>query len=209
MAIYFLVCREIGENPIFPGNNAIYNSVDDSSYAPGLADMSVWSSTTHQCKNEAFNHTNGDVFIWRYFWPAMAAHFGLEVAEPKFTATGESGDRMERNFSMIDWAKDKKPYWEAVCKKYGGNPQAFDWGSWGFFDWTTGKTWPTISTVNKARKYGWTRQDDTYETWIETFRSFENAGILPREHVLKADLREKKLAANTVLHEANSTTDGH
>jgi hypothetical protein len=41
---------------------------------------------------------------------------------------------MENNFSMIDWARDKKPYWETVCQKHGGNPNAFDWGTRGFFD---------------------------------------------------------------------------
>ena len=86
---------------------------------------------------------------------------------------------MENNFSMIDWARDKRPYWESVCRKYGGNPEAFEWGTWGFFDWSIGKTWPTLGTNNKARRYGWTRVDDTLESWIETYRSFEAAGILP------------------------------
>lgn len=94
---------------------------------------------------------------------------------------------MENNFSMIEWAKDKRPYWEAVCKKYGGKPEAFDWGTWGFFDWSIGKTWPTIGTNNKARKYGWTRVDDTFESWIETFKSFELAGILPPSRVIQAE----------------------
>ncbi len=66
---------------------------------------------------------------------------------------------MENNFSMVDWAKDKKPVWDKVCDKYGGKKEAFDWGTWDFFDWAIGKTWPTIGTNNKARKYGWTRVD--------------------------------------------------
>lgn len=85
---------------------------------------------------------------------------------------------------MGDWAKDKKPVWEKVCEQYGGSKEAFDWGTWGFFDWAVGKAWPTISSISKARKFGWHRHDDTFETWIETFRTFENAGILPRNHLL-------------------------
>lgn len=80
---------------------------------------------------------------------------------------------------MAEWAKDKKPVWEQICDKYGGNKEAIDWGTWGFFDWSIGKAWPTISSINKARRLGWKRHDDTFETWVETFRSFENAGILP------------------------------
>ena len=103
---------------------------------------------------------------------------------------------------MIEWAKDKKPYWEAVCKKYGGKPEAFDWGTWGFFDWSIGKTWPTIGTNNKARKYGWTRVDDTVESWIETFKSFELAGILPPSRVIQAEAKaeaEAKKKSNVVV----------
>lgn len=86
MALYFLICREMGEPAIFPGNKAFWHMVDDSSYAPGIADMSVWSSTNEQCKNEAFNHVNGDVFQWRYFWPQMAAHFGMNVSQASYSS---------------------------------------------------------------------------------------------------------------------------
>mgnify|MGYP003624105872 CR=1 FL=1 len=81
---------------------------------------------------------------------------------------------------MLDWARDKKHYWETVCQKHGGNPDAFDWGTSGCFDWSIGKTWPTVGTNNKARRYGWTRVEDTLESWFETHRSFEAAGILPK-----------------------------
>lgn len=80
MALYFLICREMGENATFPGNKVFYNTVDDQSYAPSIADMSVWASTNDHCKNEAFTHVNGDVIMWRYFWPAIGAYFGLDVS---------------------------------------------------------------------------------------------------------------------------------
>lgn len=81
---------------------------------------------------------------------------------------------------MIEWAKDKKPVWDRICEKYGGKKEAFDWGTWDFFDWAVGKSWMSICSVNKARKFGWDRFDDTYDTWIETYKSFENAGVLPK-----------------------------
>jgi hypothetical protein len=85
---------------------------------------------------------------------------------------------------MADWAEDKKDVWNTVCEKYGGSKEAFDWGTWFFFDWSVGKAWPTLSSMTKARKFGWNRYDDTFETWVETFKAFENAGILPRNHRL-------------------------
>lgn len=87
---------------------------------------------------------------------------------------------------MADWASDKREVWEMVCEKYGGSKDAFDCGTWGFFDWSIGKAWPTISSISKARKFGWNRYDDTFETWCETFRTFANAGILPTQQAVTA-----------------------
>lgn len=101
---------------------------------------------------------------------------------------------------MEDWAADKKEVWERVCDKYGGKKEAFDWGTWFFFDWTVGKAWPTLSSMTKARKFGWTRYDDTYETWVETFKAFENAGILPQNRVLLAKSNAGKALLNGVGH---------
>lgn len=38
-------------------------------------------------------------------------------------------------------------------------------------------------SLSKARKMGWMRYDDSYDTWVKTIRAFENAGILP-DHAL-------------------------
>lgn len=79
-AIYFLVCRELGAEPKFPGNECIYNLLDDSSSATGLADLTLYVTTLESARNEDFIHTNGDVYMWRYFWPFLASHFGVNVS---------------------------------------------------------------------------------------------------------------------------------
>ena len=80
MALYFLICRELGQPAPFPGNSYFYNAVDDCSSAKGLADLSVWATTQEHTKDEAFNHVNGDTYVWRYFWPRIGAYFGAEVS---------------------------------------------------------------------------------------------------------------------------------
>lgn len=196
LALYFLICRETGEPPRFPGNEFFYNCPDDNSYAPSLADLTVWASTTPHAANEAFNHVNGDTFVWRYLFPRLGAYFGVEVPEAVFPKDPESdskdsaapGTQMAHTFKMTEWAAEPSPSkrsaWERICAKYGGNPEAFDWGTWAFFDWGVGKAWPTLSSVSKARAFGWSRYDDTFEGLVETFRGFENAGVLPRRRVL-------------------------
>lgn len=81
LAIYILCCRETGEVPAFPGNRFFWNSVDDSSYAPSIADMSLWAATGEQTKNESFVHTSGDVIVWKHFWPKLTRYYGVEVCE--------------------------------------------------------------------------------------------------------------------------------
>lgn len=77
---YLIICRETGETPKFPGNELFYNFVDDCSYAPGIADMSVWATTNEHTNNEAFNCTNGDAFSWRYFYPRLGKYLGVNVS---------------------------------------------------------------------------------------------------------------------------------
>lgn len=80
LALYLLVCKEMGQTPKFPGNKYFYNAVDDSSYAVGLADISVWATTQEHTKNEAFNHVNGDTIVWRYFFQKIGRYFGMDVS---------------------------------------------------------------------------------------------------------------------------------
>ena len=79
LALYMLICRELGQPANFPGNEYFWNTVDDNSYAPSLADLTVYVASQDQCKDEDFNHTNGDVFIWKYIWQDFAAYLGVEV----------------------------------------------------------------------------------------------------------------------------------
>ncbi|KAI5917616.1 hypothetical protein F4810DRAFT_704762 [Camillea tinctor] len=184
LALYMLVCKELGETPLFPGNQYFYNAVDDDSYAVSLADMTIWATTNENTKNEAFNHANGDTYVWKYHFADIGKYFGITIPE-QTEWPGEYNDgRLVTQFRMKDWAEGKKHVWERLCDKYGGNKDAFDWGTWDFFDWTTGKSWPTILSITKARKFGWNRYDDTHETWIETFKTFENAGVLPPSALL-------------------------
>ncbi|KAJ5711862.1 hypothetical protein N7488_006018 [Penicillium malachiteum] len=187
IVIYMPTCRELGQPATFPGNEYFWNSIDDTSYAPSLADLSVFVTSHDHCKDEAFNHVNGDVFVWKHVWQNLAAYFGIEVPEPKFDKAAGQANTLANEIDMVEWAKDKREVWERVVSKYGGKADAFGWGTWGFFNWATGKSWITISSINKARKFGWHRNDKTFDTWIETYRSFENAGVLPSRRALLKD----------------------
>ncbi|KAF5857751.1 hypothetical protein ETB97_005386 [Aspergillus alliaceus] len=153
--------------PKFPGNKYFYEAVDDSSFAGGIADMSLWATTNDHTKNEAFNHTNGDNYVWKYSFRKVGRYFGIEIPEQTHWPEHRERKGMVHSFHMGRWAEDKRAVWERICDKYGGSKEAFDWGTWAFFDWT-----------------GWKRKDDTYQTYIDTFKSFENARVLTPNRVL-------------------------
>lgn len=92
MALYMIVCKEMGEIPKFPGNKFFYNSSDDCSYAGGLADISVWAATQEHTKNEAFNHVNGDTFVWRYFFQRLGQYFGIDVSCLSYNGSANHAD---------------------------------------------------------------------------------------------------------------------
>ncbi|KAJ0421362.1 hypothetical protein BJY00DRAFT_323348 [Aspergillus carlsbadensis] len=184
IALYMLICRELQQPAYFPGTEYFWTSIDDNSYAPSLADLTIWACTTPHAANEAFNHANGDIFVWKHMWQDFATYLGVEAPEPVFSKASGRAETLANEIDMVQWAADKRGVWEAVVAKYGGRKEAFEWGTWGFFNWATGKSWCTVSSVHKARSMGWRRTDRTFDTWVETYRSFENAGVLPSRRAL-------------------------
>ncbi|KAF9637997.1 putative nucleoside-diphosphate-sugar epimerase protein [Lasiodiplodia theobromae] len=168
-AVYILVNKELGIEAPFPGPSSRLDLVDDISYAPAIADMTLWAATNEHTKNEDFNNASGDTVVYRYFWPELASYFGLQISNVTALET-----------SMAEWAKDKRPVWEQVVKKYGGNVEVFDWCEWESMNWLEEIHWPILPSATKARKFGWKRFDTATECWFGTFKSFQNAGILPR-----------------------------
>ncbi|KAJ5485712.1 hypothetical protein N7530_000012 [Penicillium desertorum] len=184
IAVYFLLCRELSSPAHFPGNEFLWEGVDDKSYAPSIADLAVFASTHDHCANQIFNHANGDVIVWKNFWPKIAQYYGLKAPIPKFDKARGHSSNLIVEFDVQEWARDKKPAWEQVVQKYGGRMDVFDWVSWDHWNWALGRSWSTLLSVNKAREYGWIRFDDTYKTWLDTWTVLENAGILPKPQPL-------------------------
>lgn len=182
LALYFLINKELGVQAPMPTNSAFFNGVDDISDARLIADLSIYASTHLNCKNEAFNVSNGDVFSWRYMWPRLAAWFGCEATpDQSFTKTSFAQNESFLEFSLQEWAKDKRHIWEKLCDKLE-SPQSkptFDAGTWGFQDWVFQRTWSSPLSVNKARKFGWTGHLDSFDSFTDAFTKFKELGQIP------------------------------
>ncbi|KAI0123922.1 hypothetical protein BJ170DRAFT_696921 [Xylariales sp. AK1849] len=79
IAMYFLICRKLGNAAPMPTNQRYWEGTEDVSYAPLIADLTIFVSTRKSCANEAFNVTNGDYSSGRCMWPRFAASVGAKA----------------------------------------------------------------------------------------------------------------------------------
>ncbi|KAL1857766.1 hypothetical protein Plec18167_001832 [Paecilomyces lecythidis] len=182
LALYFIICKELGMEAKMPTNWNYWNGTDDISDARLIADLSIFASTHSQCANQAFNVTNGDHFSWRYLWPRLASYFGASASseqgfDKRSLATGE----LFQETTFENWAKDKRQIWERICDRTGAHKakSTFDAGTWAFQDWVFRRSWSATLSVNKARKLGWTGHLDSYDSFIDAFEKFKELGQIP------------------------------
>ena len=82
LAAYAALLREAGEPLHFPGRPGVpvlREAVDADLVAEALG----WAATSPSARNETFNLTNGDVFLWENAWPAIAEAFGMEPGDAR------------------------------------------------------------------------------------------------------------------------------
>jgi hypothetical protein len=66
----------------------------------------AWAATAPAARNETFNVTNGDVFLWEYVWPAIAETLGMEPGD-------------HRPFSFQDELPNWQGEWAAIVARHG------------------------------------------------------------------------------------------
>jgi nucleoside-diphosphate-sugar epimerase len=77
LGVYAAMMRRAGKTALdYPGGGGrVAQAVDADLLARAIA----WSGESEQAKNEIFNVTNGDVFVWPNVWPAIADALGFEA----------------------------------------------------------------------------------------------------------------------------------
>ena len=80
LGVYAAMMRRAGKTRLdHPGGvGRVAQAVDADLLARAIA----WSGEAETAKNEIFNVTNGDVFVWPNVWPAIADALGFEPGEP-------------------------------------------------------------------------------------------------------------------------------
>ena len=172
LAIYGSLLRELGLPFGFPSTAACFNALIQVIDAELLARSAIWVSTAAGCGNQAFNVSNGDMFRWKYMWPALAGFFGLEPAGPQ-------------PYSLKQFLSGKQPLWEAMTRKYGLEPFPFERTP----DWAQGSFSPPnsrlaceydfISDTLKVRQSGFPEVIDSEQMFVGMFERFRNEKLIP------------------------------
>jgi hypothetical protein len=119
----------------------------------------IWAATTPSAADEAFNVVNGDVFRWRWLWPRLAAHLGVE---PEGHAVGKRP--LEQQMA------DAAPVWAQVVAEHDpAEPDLARVASWWHTDSNLGRDIEVLADMSKSRLAGFTGYVRTKDAFLRLF----------------------------------------
>ena len=174
IAAYAALLREAGEPLYFPGSGetpALREAVDADLVAHALH----WATTTPAAHGEAFNLTNGDVFMWEHVWGAIAATLGMEVGE-------------QRPISFVEELPKREAEWAAMVEKYGLRAPSsivefVGYNSLVYTDLVLSglrTPVPILNSTIKARQAGFDECMDSEDMFRKWFGRMAESGLIPR-----------------------------
>lgn len=168
LGVYAAVMRERGSVLPYPGGAARVGQAVDADL---LARAIAWAGETAAARNETFNVTNGDVFVWENIWPAIAEAVGM-------TPGGSIP------FSLREVSDSA---WEILRARHGlTSPCLRDFVGlsmeYADYQMRFGQTEPgpasIVSTI-KIAQAGFTEVMDTETMFRKWFRVFQEKRLLP------------------------------
>jgi nucleoside-diphosphate-sugar epimerase len=167
LGAYAAICREMGAPLDYPGTAASFESLTEVTDARLLAEAVLFMATEPRAADQAFNVSNGDLFRWSRFWPALARHLDLVPGIP-------------RPLRLSAWMADKEPVWQEIVRRHGLAPSTLDQvAAWGFADFVFGQEWDVAADTGRLRRAGFCGCVDSlamFRTMLERYRA---ARILP------------------------------
>ncbi|MDE2465521.1 MAG: NAD-dependent epimerase/dehydratase family protein [Alphaproteobacteria bacterium] len=81
IGLYAALLKDEGEPLHYPGSGA--DMAFEAADAKLVGRVIRWSGEVGQGRGQSFNVTNGDVFVWRQVWPAIADALGMKVGDER------------------------------------------------------------------------------------------------------------------------------
>lgn len=166
-----LVRRAGGTRLDYPGGvGRVAQAVDADLLARAIA----WAGERPQARNEIFNVTNGDVFVWPNVWPAIADALGFEAGD-------------HRPLALDREIRPQEAAWVEICQRHGlaaGSLRDFVGLSFEYADYTMGYGRsepgpPAIVSTIKLMQAGFCDVIDTETMFRNAFAEMQALKLLP------------------------------
>jgi nucleoside-diphosphate-sugar epimerase len=164
---YAAVQRAQGKPLDFPGTLAAYESLTMVSDVSIVNASMLWASISPHCANHDFNIHNGDYFRWCNVWPMLADALGMSC-----------GKVVTKKLS--DYMLEKGSIWDQIVLENGLIPNKIDRiVSWKWADFFFRGEWDDMSSMLKARSFGFEQFIDTQEDILAGLARYRSEKILP------------------------------
>lgn len=172
LGVYAAMMRRAGKTALdYPGGpGRVAQAVDTDLLARAIA----WSGDSAKARNEIFNVTNGDVFVWPNVWPAIADALG-------FAAGGDVPLALDREI------RPREADWAAIRAQHGlvsGTLREFVGLSFEYADYQMGYGRaqpgpPALVSTIKLMQAGFTEVMDTETMFAKAFAEMQAKKLLP------------------------------
>lgn len=169
LSVYATICKKLGLPFIFPGSAMQWNGVTDVTDAELLGEQLIWAGTHVEGQNQAFNIANGDVFRWRWLWPKIAAHFGLEWEG--FAGAPRPLEEQMRGMQET-WA-------EIAASSSLVESDLSRLASWWHTDGDLGREIECLTDMTKSRTAGFQAFRATPDSFFDKVTRYREARIIP------------------------------
>lgn len=171
IGVFGALLREAGLPFTFPGGGPRIAAAVDVDL---LARAIDWAGDAERARNQTFNVTNGDVYVWENVWPAIADVLGMEAGAPEPR-------------SLHDFCGSRSDEWETIRDKYdllSPSMEAFVGPSLQYCDYLLRHGDPSpgastaVSTV-KVQSAGFHEVMDSEDMFKKWFRHLQDQRLLP------------------------------
>jgi nucleoside-diphosphate-sugar epimerase len=167
LATYAAMCRELGIPLRFPGTQAGWNALQETTDAELFGQATLWALKDDNARNEIFNISNGDVYRWRQMWGVLAEFYDIPVAEPLAMST-------------VSEMSEKGPLWDSIVARYGLHATPYEQiANWAFVDWMLNFRDEVIQSTIKIRQAGFANCIDTHVSFRRQLTRLREMKIIP------------------------------
>ncbi|MFJ3381554.1 SDR family oxidoreductase [Curtobacterium sp. NPDC090217] len=172
LAVQATIAKELDLDFVFPGSEAQWNGLTDMTDAGVLAEQMVWASTDPAGADEAFNIVNGDVFRWRWMWPRLAEHLGVDPA--RVVGYEDAPRPLEQQMAPYESS------WAGIAERHGlVEPDISRLASWWHTDADLGRAMEVVTDMGKSREAGFTAYRRTERAFADLFARYRADRLIP------------------------------